>query len=249
MSYYGKLCTQLYDMDKPSAPEEELDFYLSYVKGRNFKILEPMCGSGRFLIPFLERGYEIDGFDISEDMLNACKHKCKLKNLKDRVFHSSIEDFEPIEKYDLIMMPGGSFSVLIENESVLTSLRKLKESLNEDGVLLIEVLTPAAKCKNTDNWSESNKKVRDDGKVIVESSKSYYDEANKIICFPLKYELFDNGKLLESEEMDLHIRLYEVGEIVSLIKAAGFESVKLIKAYDREEGPSMQDELVVIECR
>ena len=46
-NYYGSLCTELYELLHQEAPEDELDFYLSYAeKGK--KILEPLCGSGRW---------------------------------------------------------------------------------------------------------------------------------------------------------------------------------------------------------
>lgn len=50
-NYYGNLCTEMYEILHKDAPLDELSFYLSYAeKGMN--ILEPLCGSGRFLIPF-----------------------------------------------------------------------------------------------------------------------------------------------------------------------------------------------------
>ena len=67
-NYYGNLCTEMYEILHSEAPSDELDFYLSYAeKGK--KILEPLCGSGRFLVPFLERGFTISGIDLSEEML------------------------------------------------------------------------------------------------------------------------------------------------------------------------------------
>jgi len=62
----------MYELDKPNAPEEELDFYIKYSTSKIMKTLEPMCGSGRFIIPIAEKGYSIDGFDISRDMLDVC---------------------------------------------------------------------------------------------------------------------------------------------------------------------------------
>lgn len=67
-NYYGGLCTEMYELLHKEAPQDELAFYLSYAeKGK--KILEPLCGSGRFLIPFLERGFAISGIDLSTEML------------------------------------------------------------------------------------------------------------------------------------------------------------------------------------
>ena len=47
-------------------PKDAYDFYLSYAKEANGPILEPMCGTGRFLLPLLAAGFKIEGFDASE---------------------------------------------------------------------------------------------------------------------------------------------------------------------------------------
>ena len=51
MSAYGSLCTEFYDLDKPSAPADALAFYVARARKVGGRILEPMCGSGRFLLP------------------------------------------------------------------------------------------------------------------------------------------------------------------------------------------------------
>lgn len=50
-NYYGSLCTEMYEILHERAPLDELRFYLSYAE-KDMKILEPLCGSGRFLVPF-----------------------------------------------------------------------------------------------------------------------------------------------------------------------------------------------------
>ncbi|MHB1393938.1 MAG: hypothetical protein ACYCYE_12865 [Clostridia bacterium] len=67
--------------------------------------------------------------------------------------------------------------------------------------------------------------------------------------FPLKYELYDGNDLLESEYMDLHIRLYEIAEIEELLRNSGFENVRAIKAYNHNEVPAIEDDTVIFECR
>lgn len=74
---YQKLCTQFYTLDKPSAPQEALDFYLDYAKQVQGSILEPICGTGNYLIPLMEAGCDISGFDNSPQMLDVCKKRCQ----------------------------------------------------------------------------------------------------------------------------------------------------------------------------
>jgi len=47
MKHYGKICTLMYDLDKPVVPEVDLAFYLNYVEEANGSILQPMVGTGR----------------------------------------------------------------------------------------------------------------------------------------------------------------------------------------------------------
>lgn len=66
-NYYGSLCTEMYEILHKKAPNDELEFYLSYAK-KEEKILEALCGSGRFLIPFMNQGFNIFGIDLSAEM-------------------------------------------------------------------------------------------------------------------------------------------------------------------------------------
>src|SRR6187549_1861870 len=73
VSTYGNLCTEFYDIDKPEPPPDAFDFYLAEAERAQGAILEPMCGSGRFLLPLLARGFDIAGSDASPQMLAACR--------------------------------------------------------------------------------------------------------------------------------------------------------------------------------
>ncbi len=42
---YKSLCTEFYDLDKPTASKEALEYYLKEVKKSIQPILEPMCGT------------------------------------------------------------------------------------------------------------------------------------------------------------------------------------------------------------
>jgi SAM-dependent methyltransferase len=99
-SFYGKLCSWFYEIDKPSSNEEELQFYLSYAN-KNMNILEPMCGSGRFLAVFIEKGFNIDGFDLSKEMFNRCVAKIeKIKNKNTNILHCcSFKNYSSNKKY------------------------------------------------------------------------------------------------------------------------------------------------------
>ena len=94
MNSYQTLCTEFYDIDKPNAPEEALNFYLHYAENAAGPIIELMSGSGRFLIPLLERQYDIDGLDASSYMLHACQKSCRKKGLTPTLYEQFLDRLE-----------------------------------------------------------------------------------------------------------------------------------------------------------
>lgn len=123
-NYYNTLCSQMYDILHNEAPEDELNFYLSYAD-KNQNILEPMCGNGRFMIPFIQKGYNIYGIDLSSQMLNKLKEKVP----DAQVSCIDILNFMPNTLYDYIFIPSGSISLFTDIDLCLAVLKKIKSML------------------------------------------------------------------------------------------------------------------------
>ena len=156
-TYYGELCTKIYESDKSIAAGKELEFYLSFIKDKNMKVLEPMCGNGRMLIPFMQNGIDIEGFDLSVEMLKVCKEKAEKFNLKPVISQERIENFHGDKKYDLIMIPIGSFSLLPDN-LVDISLQNMKNNLKENGKFLLTVVLGGSETEEILDWIGTNRK-------------------------------------------------------------------------------------------
>ncbi|MBE5106495.1 class I SAM-dependent methyltransferase [Bacillus thuringiensis] len=243
LTYYGELCTRIYESDKSIAAGKELEFYLSFVNDKKMKVLEPMCGNGRMLIPFMQNGVDIEGFDISEDMLKVCKEKAEKLNLKAVVSQEGIEEYHSDKKYDLIMIPFGSFSLLPDN-LVDISLQNMKNSLKEEGKLLLTVVRVGSETEDIIEWIETNRKEINN-EFIVEYRKASYDEAQKLLNIKLKYEVIYDEKIEETEIMDFPIRLYELKEFENILIANGFSQVGV---HEIKDGYGEGDSFHVFEC-
>lgn len=242
-TYYGDLCTKVYESDKSLARNKEVDFYLSFVKDKSMKVLEPMCGNGRLLIPFMLEGIQIDGFDLSEHMLEVCQIKSRKLNLNPNVFIGKIEDFKTDQLYDLIIIPFGSFS-LLSDELVANSLTNLKLALKKGGKILLTIVTKSDTINETSTWKETNR-IQLDQEFIVEYRKVEYDIGNSLLNTQLRYELIQNEDIIKSEMMDFCIRLYERKEFEELLYLQGFQHVvfhEVVNGYG--EGESFN----VFEC-
>lgn len=243
LTYYGELCTKIYESDKSIATGKELEFYLSFIKDKNMKVLEPMCGNGRMLIPFMQNGVDIEGFDISEDMLKVCKEKAEKLNLKAVVSQERIEEYHSDKKYDLIMIPFGSFS-LLPNNLVDISLQNMKNNLKEKGKFLLTVVQSGNETEDILDWIETNRKEIHD-ELIVEYRKVAYDEAQKLLNIKLKYEVVHDENVVETEIMDFPIRLYDLKEFENILIAIGFSQVGV---HEIKDGYGEGNSFHVFEC-
>jgi len=243
---YLALCTEYYDLDKPLAPKEALHFYMHYVQRAKGPILEPMCGTGRFLIPMLEAGFEIDGFDASSHMLNALKAKCIKKNITANVWQGLLQDIDIKKQYALIFIPSGSFGLIINTEQIKLSLQKIFQQLRPGGIFIFEIERESSTSEQFGLWHGSMQ-MRQDSKMIVASflPLAPVDSIRTIIG---RYDLVDKSILLKTEFEYYQIKHYTKDEMKLLLQEAGFKSVKTLKPYNLHERPSKDDESIIFEC-
>jgi len=116
MSAYGSLCTEFYDLDKPSAPADALAFYVARARKAGGRVLEPMCGSGRFLLPMSLAGLPVDGVDSSAAMIAACRAHARSLGSDVSVFLQELASLELPHRYSLAFIPSGSIGLVTDDE-------------------------------------------------------------------------------------------------------------------------------------
>lgn len=243
LSTYLSLCTQYYDADKPTVPTKEFAFYFEYANQINGPILEPMCGTGRFLIPLMEKGINIQGFDASPYMLQALNKKAAEKKLKAKVWQGFLENLSRKEKYSLIFIPCASFGLITDLSQALLCLQKIYHHLTNDGLFVFEVETLKAVPSQLNLWKGDIKR-KSNGDSIVASFLSLPPK-NNLFTSICRYELIKKNSIVKTEIENFKIRLYEPKQICSLLKEAGFTSIKL-KALHHKKNEC--DEVLIYEC-
>lgn len=245
LNTYLSLCTEVYELSKPNPPEDAYAFYRDYAMRANGPILEPMCGTGRFLLPLLEEGFNVHGFDASDHMLKVLHAKAKTKNLDATVWKGFVEDLKRPEKYNLIFIPSGSFCLIIDPAQAEKSLKAIYDHLADGGIFLFEGETlhavPQAGIWRGSVWPKPNGQ-----KIILSQLATLQDDICTSLC---KYELMEAGKIIHTEIEELRVKIYEQDQLMEILKSAGFKRVRTLKAFDESSGPANQDESIVYECR
>lgn len=245
---YKALCTEFYDLDKPRPPEDALQCYLRYAEEAQGPMLEPMCGTGRFLIPLLEKGYAVTGFDCSPDMLNLCRKKCKERGLTTSLLEATFETFQPQSNYNLIFIPSGSFGHLITSQQISQALTCIASRLNPKGKFIFEIETVKTIREPQGVW-RGRWINKPDGSKIVLNVLSQFNPITRVETGLFRYELWEKNAIKQTEVEVYHVRHYEPAEIEQLLKQHGLSIIGKWQAEPHSGNKAKDaDGVILYEC-
>lgn len=223
MQSYGELCTQFYDLDKPQAPELALEWYRRHLRAAGGPVLEPMCGSGRFLVPLAESGIAIDGTDPSEPMLNACRRKLESRGLHAGLWQQTLEALDTGKHYAAAFIPSSSFC-LLDPDAARQGLLRLRAHLRPAATVFIEFEPP----HGADHLPGGNPRTVTDGRRQIRlDSRAAYDAQTQVETIHNRYELKISGRVVQTEDEVLHLRSYAPDEMRLLLAGAGFTETEV----------------------
>lgn len=233
MNSYGSLCTEFYDLDKPDAPPEAFAFYLSKARGAQGKVLEPMCGSGRFLIPMAREGIVIDGTDSSEPMLVACRRRLAEVGLHANVFEQSIDALDLPSLYALAFVPSGSIGLLPTLEMLQAALAGIRRHLLPGASFYFEITEPDQTTQEAQVFELAPRSVVSTDGAIIKYSASVRPTGDAGGAFIHgQYEKRLNDQVVMVEDEEIIIRSYTRSEIYALLRGSGFNDIKCYSSAD-----------------
>jgi SAM-dependent methyltransferase len=147
---------ELYDMYY-SWLTDDIPFYVARAREAKGPVLEAGCGTGRVLLPTLQAGADIDGFDLHPGMIEVLRGKAAALGLSPRVSVADMRDFTMPRRYALITIPFRAFQHLLSTGDQVAALRCIREHLDSGGALVFNVFFPSFE-----------KMVQPDGELALE---------------------------------------------------------------------------------
>ncbi len=228
---YGQLCAEFYDADKKFASAEELQLYQEIFTYKDL-LFEPMCGSGRLLIPLLQLGYQVHGLDSSLVMLNHCRQRAQELHLNAVLYQGAIEYWSTPQKYQGIIIPFGSFQLLYPRENAETALEKFNEMLTLGGKLIIDTFVPwEALYDNGEVDISTRKTVLPSGEWIEIQNHTTADKFKQHMLSKTHYTKYSNNKIIAEEDEQMNIMWYYEFEMALLLEKFGFKNIKRITRF------------------
>lgn len=188
----------MYDLDETDVTD--VDFARSIIGALSKRILEPACGSGRYLVPLAKSGHNVVGLDFDEFMLKKIDAKIEGRGNVEWRKSDIIKDEWEIG-FDVVLLAANIlFNIVsdIEYEKAQKLLiEKSAKSLLPGGHLFIDYGYTIYPEKWYDNpepnliW-EGTDSHGNIGRMVLLDSK--FDQTNGICTFVRRYEITaENG--------------------------------------------------------
>lgn len=230
-SAYGPLSARFYDADKPPAGAAECDWYAARLPRAAGPVLEPMCGSGRLLVPLAGRGLNVHGVDASAAMLSACEARLATHGLKAALFRQDVAQLNVPFRYAAAFVAAGSFQLLADPAAAGATLARIRAHLVDPGLVLFHLFVPAEAARPPGAPRVELRAVTlDDGDKISLRSESEFDVDARLLRVANRYTQRRGAQRIAEESETLVLTWYPRDEFVALVEGAGFRAVEVGEA-------------------
>ena len=243
-----------------SEPGPEVDYFRRLVEAGE-PALDVACGTGRLLIPYLRAGLDVDGCDISSDMLAHCREAAEREGLSPNLYARAMHELDLPRRYRTVFVCGG-FGLGSSRDQDVEALRRLHAQLEPGGLLAFDVEVPYADGRLWQYWlkekrSELPRPWRDPENRRTGSDGAEYALQGRTVAFdPLAQRatreirafMWRDGELVAEEQHSLTETLYFPNELVLMLEHAGFVDIE-VRGQHNDLPPVPEDDFLVFLAR
>jgi SAM-dependent methyltransferase len=211
--YETSKLAEIYDLDSPWSKDR--DFYLSLAGAPPQRILDLGCGTGLLCDAYAAKGHHVTGIDPSPAMLKVARRKPNGKKIE--WVESYAQNYQSDDLFDLIIMTGHAFQVLLEDTDILAAFAVMRKHLKSSGRVVFESRNPSVDWENDWNY-EMNLEYRG---ALIRESRRFLTMENGRMLFELYYEFPDESLVSTSE-----LRFLSRSDIEERLNASGLHIEK-----------------------
>lgn len=226
------------------AASEELAYYRAAIEQYGQPALDLGCGTGRLLLPLLRAGLDVDGCDLSPDMLEQCRQAAKRDGLEARLYNQAMHDLDLPRTYRTIYICD-SFGIGGRRSQDAEALRRCYQHLTPGGALVFsqhlpygspghwQYWLPERQGELPEAWPESGTRRRtqngDEYELKVRIAR--LDPLEQRLTLQMRISLWRGEQRVAQDEHSLQENLYFCPELLFLLAQAGFEDVAVHGGY------------------
>lgn len=245
------------------ATPEELAYFVAAIRKFGEPALDLACGTGRILFPLIADGFDVDGCDISTDMIALAHAEAAKRGVNPKLVVQPMHELDMARTYRTIYVCG-SFGLGGRRDYDREALRRAYRHLEPGGTLLITnqgvpyaddedgwlQWLPGHRTALPGDWPvEGNRRTASDGDEIETLFRvGELDPLKQRTTYEIRARLWHDGRIEKEEEYSLRINLYFVQEVLLMLDDAGFRDVVVEAGYTGRHATA-EDETVAFVAR
>jgi SAM-dependent methyltransferase len=237
----------------------EITYFQRLIERGGQPALDVGCGTGRLLLPYLRAGLDVDGCDVSSDMIALCREKAAREGLSPTLFVQPMHDLDLQRTYKTIFVCG-AFGLGSTREQDLEALRRIFEHLEPGGTLALDNEVPYADTTGWRYWlkdartslpeafgpSGGRRTGSDGAEYSLRSRLVELDPLEQRMTVEMHAEMWRDGELALEEDHTLDMHVYFKDELLLMLERTGFIDIIVQGGYAGEEATADDDFLVFV---
>ena len=258
--HHGLVATWWAEFNDDFRPHE-IPYFQRHVERDGQPALDVACGTGRLLIPYLRAGLDVDGCDVSADMIEHCREKAAREGLSPKLFVQAMHELDLPRTYRTVFVCG-AFGLGSTRAQDLEALGRFHELLEPGGTLLLDIEVPYADAKQWRHWTSEGRRtlpeelppprerrLASDGAEYTLRGRVFgLEPLEQRVTLEMHAERWRNGELDAAEDRTLTINLYFRNELSLLLEQAGFADV-VVEGDHNDLPATSEDEFLVFVAR
>ena len=211
---YGQMA-KYYDLFYKDKNYTKEIYFIKNLIGNRKTILDVGCGTGIHMHLLESIGYEVDGIDLSKDMLEIA-----VSRVNGKVYQGNLLDYKINKKYDVIISMFAVFNHLKSYEELEQGIINSYNHLKNNGVLIIDLHNGRNDGEKETNYNNYKRimKWQFDKDHFIEHTDIDYIIDNKIYHDTHDFKIYEIDKI--KDILKKYILKYKLYENYSFDKAS-----------------------------
>jgi SAM-dependent methyltransferase len=223
---------------------DDVEFYLDMLETHGGPVLDAGCGTGRLLLAFAREGYQVAGFDTSQEMLERARLKiaAEAPEIQERIAlsYGDMRDVNLGRQFRVGLFGCNTFMHMLTNQDQDQALRCMYHHLADDGVLLIQTTNVRPHEHDPDVLYHRGREYNAETGEWADGSYVYhYYPHVQVQQFTLLLDILGADELLRRKQIVLNLRVTYPPELERILSMNGFQLEALYGDFQR--GPVTHD--------